>query len=137
MKPKCGIKSVRTVAWCCDHVVKPQDLLTHPLPPPDTGAFCLPRPSGTEQLSSSLTPHNTGKSMRTDNCLLITTIPFSLPSLDCFWLLFDLSLLDVTLVAFSRFSQPYRACGFRGGGRDEANNDGSRTGGDSGAISCY
>lgn len=52
---------------------------SHETTPPPCGhsGHCLPRPSGTEQLSWSLTPHNTGKSMRTDNCLLIKTIPFS------------------------------------------------------------
>lgn len=85
-------------ARTCGHV---------PLPPPDTVAIVSLRPSGTEQLSSSLTPHNTGKSMCTDNCLLITTIPFSPASLVCLCLLFDLCLAVVTLVAFSKLEQPH------------------------------
>lgn len=40
------------------------------------------RPAGTELLGPSLTPRNTGKSMRTHNCLLATTIgPFISPLL--------------------------------------------------------
>lgn len=107
IKPICGIKTAHScmVLLPCHETPR---LVNATSPPPSSWhrSHCLPRPSGTEQLSSSLTRHNTGKSMCTDNCLLITTIPFSLLSLDCFWLLFDLSLLVVALVAFSEFDQP-------------------------------
>lgn len=74
------VSSVRAVAWCCcDHgmdTLRPPPPLLPTSPPSWDSSHCLQRPCGTEQLSSSLTPHNTGKSMHTDNCLSITTIPF-------------------------------------------------------------
>lgn len=78
----------------CKHITEGRWWGPLSLPPtPDTGGLCPRgpwRPAGTELLCPSLTPRNTGKSMRTHNCLLTATIaPFvsSLPRPALFLLL--------------------------------------------------